>query len=792
MARSEILKSLGNAGPWPKILVSALESKNWSQRQLAQYLQRDQSTVSLYCAGRTVPRLSDRTLIRSLAEFLGLTTSDLEKMILAHRPAITTGSSLRRIMNERELHTVIDQDISGELKALWTRGVPRAFRGRLRELGFEYADSSQLDEMLLADAGDTSLPDLIPHDLQRLREKIEGDPNRGRQDALNAYGRLYDRNLQVRDAVRAACATLNAHFAAAESNTLSHKFVLDLITDKFSWCPEGERKAHVAALLGVLLQIPYLEKIATPPSLKRRWLLSPSFVTNRWFGYRVHVPRLNFLLDGGILLPTDRGLVLLTAGRPGTGKTMLNVQIIASLVRQGFVGIYLAAEEHPNSLIEKLSYIGYQRATNTQAGMVCLTCRDDSIPVWSTGEIPEPNVVSGHDQRGCLILGLIPDRRHFLDPESDILRLVKDVLSAASKSGKRTVIAIDSIDAIASSNTGADSRRQCEKLFNFARNHSTLALFVGEKYDLEGTPGPAEYLTDIHFYLGSSNSRPATRTLTITKSRHQSIVRGEHPYAIHSERGFECYPSIQARLSISRRRIRPAGIPQTVRWSLRDLNFDDVLQGNVVEGDSILLHGPSTTYKLLVGLSFIASGLRHEPDSDVLLISLRQDLSGMLRVISAHPQIAEQMLKPQALPVKLDHRVRFLHSPPDYFSAARFLEWTRDVFRSVPVGRRISRVLVHTVDQFMLNSPLISDEPLFFGSLIEYFKANTSSSLFVMSGNVLTIDLFNTVLSTKPLEGGEVEFRVSYTPPCNASPDSYRLLHRDGYLQLKPKLPGMR
>ena len=226
-----------------------------------------------------------------------------------------------------------------------------------------------------------------------------------------------------------------------------------------------------------------------------------------------------------------------------------------------------------------------------------------------------------------------------------------------------------------------------------------------------------------------------------------------------------------------------------MRWSLPGIDFDRMLLGDIVKGDCLLLKGPTATHKFLTGLSFLSSGLIYEPDQSVLLISLHQDQAAVIRAIMAHEQFAVHMLKDLGKQPALNPRVRFLYRPPDYFSASRFYEWTRDLFRNAtPPG--ISRVLFHTVDQVKQSSPLIEHEPLFFAALIEYFKAHGSTSLFVASeGSDATTelpDLFDGVLYTdKDPATGEVGITVGRTGPCRASHDSFRLMHEKGVLRLE-------
>ncbi len=784
---------------WPQILVDTLSARKRSQKDLARLLDRDQSTISLYCSGRSVPKPGDRTLIRGLAEFLGIKVAQLEDLLSAYKPAAAAADRQppQRISTTLELEQALYADISGAFRDLYKANNVQLLHGRLRESGYEVPSPAELESLMRPVAEGERVPD-PESELRQIYAAIVGQNSDDAQAALVRYGRTYERDLRVRDSVRSACSALDARFGDSAWNELPREAIEAIIDDRFFWCVDTElRSIHVAALFRLLLEIPCLEPAAASGMFWRRWRLSASFVANRWFGYQVRLRRFNFLLDGGLLLPASHGLVTLVTGRPGVGKTMFTLQLAASLGTTGFLIVHLSAEEHPNSLVDKLSYMGYQRVSGDTGGAMLLSRAGRELYVshlvqTPPGETEGPNGPPASDiDRGCLLFGVIPNRRDLLDPKSDFLPYVGQLLESNTLKGRRTAIVVDSLDAVSRSfEKGDDARLDLETLFTFARKHSTMAFLVGEEHDAKDVPTFAEYLTDMHIHLGYNEGALSTRKLSITKSRHQSILRGDHAYAIHGGQGIECYPSIQSRLSILRRRLRRQGEGEPLKWCLPEIDFDRVLLGDIVKGDCVLLKGPAATHKFLIGLSFLASGLLNEPDQSVLLISLHQDRAAVIRALTAHGQFAVHMLKPEGGHVALSDRVRLLHRPPDYFSASRFYEWTRDVFRSTP-SPGISRVLFHTVDQVNQSSPLIEEEPLFLASLIEYFKAHGATSLFVASSGDQTTaaalpDLFDGVLYTdKDPATGEVGLTVGRTGPCKASQDSFRLTHQKGALRLE-------
>ena len=117
---------------------------------------------------------------------------------------------------------------------------------------------------------------------------------------------------------------------------------------------------------------------------------------------------------------------------------------------------------------------------------------------------------------------------------------------------------LDSLDAVSAHREPDHTRRRrYERFFSFARNTADVTLMLAEAHGTEAEPTLPEYLTDMHIALGYREGPFPERILEIRKSRVQSHVRGLHHYAIHVNWGIEIYPSLQARLSSLRGRVRP-------------------------------------------------------------------------------------------------------------------------------------------------------------------------------------------------------------------------------------------
>ena len=148
-----------------------------------------------------------------------------------------------------------------------------------------------------------------------------------------------------------------------------------------------------------------------------------------------------------------------------------------------------------------------------------------------------------------------------------------------------------------------------------------------------------------------------------------------------------------------------------------------------------------------------------------MMISLRQDQPTVLRILGEYEQFQ---------PLLEAHRCRNLeivYTPPDYYTAARFLHWIRRRFRRSE--KPFSRILFSTLNQLSYNSPLFEAEKLFVAALIELFRSNKSTSLF------LSVDrkereienIFDTILfldRDSANSSARVVLSVGHSGVCNA------------------------
>jgi KaiC/GvpD/RAD55 family RecA-like ATPase len=799
----------------PEALSAAITARGHKQSEAARILQRNESTISLYMSGKQVPSLRDGQLIQKLAEYIKVPAEEIQRLIENQRRNMVIPRSGAQPRIKITTAEVLRQAVAH--LGLWTRLArfrddPTAQQDVMLEQNY-LVDKGLFSKLNLADA---TLKDNRSESLTRLLEP--GLRHANDSALLNDYLRRFARDRWIRTAVRQVCVELNRAFESAKLDELPTAEVLDattcavresLLSESNSPLTAQTLQAaqqHARALLLAVCNVRYLEENTTG-TYRRRWKLYANFLINKLLGVPLHIEGLDFLLDGGLLLPSAGGLPVLIEGEAGSGKTMLALQMAASLASHSFLVIYLAAEERLESLVDRFMFMGFRPRPSSHAEFMfsrSLRPRNPadppdqqdvnrppgerlefhfstSLPKRSAKEI-EKSLQTG--KPGWIILSVIPNRREFWDDDSSFLRSVSDLLSDL---GARTAIprclVVDSLDSVGSI---ADDRLSEEKAFRFVREQAEVSFLISGKQRSENTVPHRRHLCDLHFLL---EHRVRTndfdeRTIEVVKSRSQSHMRGRHQMAIHGDRGIAVYPSVQAFLSVNRRRIRFRDDARPFRWEAPGIGLDEMLANDVVAGDSILLAGPPATHKFPLGLSFLAAGVVESADQPVMLISLRQDEPTVLRMVREYPQFLG------LLEAHKKGNLTVIYEPPDYYTAERFLHWIRREFRRSQ--KRFSRVLFSTLNQLAYNSPMFGEEKLLVAALIELFRSNGATSLFLSSNRKQDEieNIFDAILFTEhepQATGDRVLLSVGHSGPCNAGRARW-VLHRQTTPERKGRL----
>jgi circadian clock protein KaiC len=192
--------------------------------------------------------------------------------------------------------------------------------------------------------------------------------------------------------------------------------------------------------------------------------------------------------------------------------------------------------------------------------------------------------------------------------EKDLNAVLEEIIRQVTAANPGIVV-VDSFRTMARKATsemgGVEMQSFIFCLAQFLTSWQATTFLVGEYDELEIRDNPLFTMVDGIFWLSQVSERNSVvRKLQIIKLRGQASVPGLHTIRI-GDGGLQAFSRTLGLTgykmhSMPRRRLS-LGIPI----------LDEMLGGGVVEGDSLLVAGPSGTGKSALATQFIAEGLRH-------------------------------------------------------------------------------------------------------------------------------------------------------------------------------------
>jgi circadian clock protein KaiC len=170
------------------------------------------------------------------------------------------------------------------------------------------------------------------------------------------------------------------------------------------------------------------------------------------------------------------------------------------------------------------------------------------------------------------------------------------------------VVVLDSFRTLSRKGTGAVGAVEVQsfvhRLAQFLTGWEATTLLIGEYVEDEIRDDPLFTMVDGIFWLSQVSERNSVlRKLQVMKLRGQATVPGLHTVRIGHD-GLQAFSRslglVGSKTKLSPRRRLSLGIPE----------LDRMLGGGILEGDSVLVAGPSGTGKSALATQFIADGLR--------------------------------------------------------------------------------------------------------------------------------------------------------------------------------------
>ena len=192
--------------------------------------------------------------------------------------------------------------------------------------------------------------------------------------------------------------------------------------------------------------------------------------------------------------------------------------------------------------------------------------------------------------------------------EKDLNTVLEEIIKQVTAANPGIVV-VDSFRTVVRKATSAAGEVEMQsfmhRLTQFLTSWEATTLLVGEYAEEEIRDNPLFTMVDGIFWLSQVAERNSVvRKLQIMKLRGQASVPGLHTIRI-SDDGLQAFSRTlglsSKKTQSARRRRLSIGIPE----------LDRMLGGGILEGDSLLVAGPSGTGKSALATQFISEGLRH-------------------------------------------------------------------------------------------------------------------------------------------------------------------------------------
>ncbi len=191
--------------------------------------------------------------------------------------------------------------------------------------------------------------------------------------------------------------------------------------------------------------------------------------------------------------------------------------------------------------------------------------------------------------------------------QKDLGAVLEEIIREVSACGP-SIVVVDSFRSVVrkvmSDGTEGELQGFIQRLALHLTSWEATTFLIGEYTELELRDNPVFTVCDGLFWLTQNTMRNSVvRKLQIMKLRGQNSVPGLHTIRINGD-GLQAFSRT---LGLAGKKDRPSK-PRRLSTGVPEL--DKMMLGGVLEGDSVLIAGPSGTGKSAIATQFIAEGLR--------------------------------------------------------------------------------------------------------------------------------------------------------------------------------------
>ncbi|MCB0061195.1 MAG: circadian clock protein KaiC [Caldilineaceae bacterium] len=333
---------------------------------------------------------------------------------------------------------------------------------------------------------------------------------------------------------------------------------------------------------------------------------------------------LDEILSGGL----PQGGATLILGGPGTGKTILGLDLLFQGILAGEPGIFVTFEESAAAIRRNALALGWDLAAAESDGMLFLMQADVPVDLVISGEFSIDGLLAILDGQ-AKAMGA---QRLVIDAIDGLLRLFEDNLRR---------------------------QNQLYILHSWLRRQQVTAVLTAKhtKHTADSSE-TLDYLVDCILRLDQRVvNQVTTRRLRVLKYRGSDFLSNEHPYIIAST-GVRLMPVSSAQL-----RQQPLGTPIPTG----NLQLDRLLQGGIRRASSVLIAGSSGTGKTTLACTYTVAACQR--GERVLYISFEESQAALVNTmlspgVDLHPALDAKQLQilatmPESLGVE-EHLMRIL------------------------------------------------------------------------------------------------------------------------------------
>ena len=299
---------------------------------------------------------------------------------------------------------------------------------------------------------------------------------------------------------------------------------------------------------------------------------------------RTGIPDLDLILGGGF----EPGSLVILAGAPGTGKTILAQQICFANATREHKSLYYTTLSEPHiKLVRHLEPFGFFKPA----------ALGKSVDFIHLGELVQDAAKDGL--------------------ESVVYEVVRMCFEA-----RPAVVVIDSAKALGDFVSKDELRTALYSLASRVAHTEALLLLVGE-YTSHEIEGGAEFsLADGIVQLAYEPHEPVDRRwLRVVKLRGGDHLVGKHSFRIRQQ-GFEVFPRLET--------LAPNGTVEAEgRVASGIPRLDELMGGGMSAGQATVVLGPSGAGKTILGLRYAAEGL--EAGERCLYVSFQETANQLVK-----------------------------------------------------------------------------------------------------------------------------------------------------------------